>query len=106
MTPCVASEEASAILPALTKLIPIFCCLFIDNVMIFLSLVKFVRGCRVSRRPHQEKLKILFYTFFHFFSLFCKKVKKVKKRKVLYLSNYFFNQCPKVHALLQVKSLQ
>ena len=56
--------------------------------------------------PHQEKLKIHFYTFFHFFSLFCKKVKKVKKRKVFYLSNYFFNQSPKVHALLQVKSLQ
>jgi len=51
-------------------------------------------------------LKILFYTFFHFFSLFCKKVKKVKKRKVLYLLNYFFNQSPKEHALLQVKSLQ
>src|SRR5216683_2095814 len=45
-------------------------------------------------------------TFLYFFSLFCKKVKKVKKRKVLYLSNYFFNQSPKVHALLQVKSLQ
>jgi hypothetical protein len=54
MTPCVASEEASAILPALTKLLPIFCCLFIDNVMIFLSLVKFVRGCRVSRRPRRR----------------------------------------------------
>src|SRR5216683_6017057 len=58
------------------------------------------------KRLCQEKLKILFYTFFHFFSLFCNKVKKVKKRKVLYLLNYFFNQSPKVHALLQVKSLQ
>src|SRR6266851_6255996 len=44
-----------------------------------------------------------FFTFFHFF---VKKVEKLKKRKVLYLLNYFFNQSPKVHALLQVKSLQ
>ncbi len=54
----------------------------------------------------RKSWKYFFILFFHFFSLFCKKVKKVKKRKVLYLSNYFFNQSPKVHALLQVKSLQ
>ncbi len=52
--------------------------------------------------PTLGKVGNTFLYFFSLFSLFCKKVKKVKKRKVLYLSNYFFNQSPKVHALLQV----
>ncbi len=70
------------------------------------QLLEYLSGIKVPSNHtiplHQKKLKILFNTFFHFFSLFCKKVKKVKKRKALYLLNYFFNQSPKVHALLQV----